>query len=352
MRVLADYHHHDLWESLELLLTDRLGWELYRPIGLDWYEADYWVHERKWHGDAVARQYLAPWHDDQAQGDCWLRVDHGHGRTQRMLTLAQARDLRPDIVISTLAHNHEGFARFAGEVGATFGLQLGNVRFGPIDMAEDRWDLAAFGLVSAVMPAAPPKPHVVYHQEFSLSDFAASLPPRHDPFRISSFVQCYPETDWAYAWMTEAAASAPELDWRVYGSYGTAPVDQYAAGNIDRCAGVAAAMRDSDVAWHAKRWSDGYGHVMHNWFAVGRPVFGFESYYRDQLAGPLWVDGVTSYDIERRSRDEVVALLRQLRDEPDRHRRMCEAAAARFREVVDFDAEEAAIRDLFARVLP
>ena len=38
-------------------------------------------------------------------------------------------------------------------------------------------------------------------------------------------------------------------------------------------ADVAAAMRDSDVAWHTKIWSDGFGHVIHNWFAVGRPVF-------------------------------------------------------------------------------
>ena len=66
--------------------------------------------------------------------------------------------MRPDIVISSLAHNHNGFARFASEIGATFGLQVGNVRFSAADMAEDRWDLAAFGLVSGIMPAPPPKP--------------------------------------------------------------------------------------------------------------------------------------------------------------------------------------------------
>lgn len=345
MRVLVDYHHHDLWESLELLAA-RLGWTLYRPIGMDWFEQGYWNHERKFWGDAIARQYLQPWDSDTD-----TRYDASHGRYQRLVTLEQARDLRPDIVISSLAHNHEGFARFASEVGATFGLQLGNVRFSHIDMAEDRWDLAAFGLVSGYMPVEPPKPHVVYHQEFSLADFAPTPPPRHDPFRVSSFVQCYPESPTYINW-TSTAPLAPDLDWRVYGAYGAAPLDGYAAGNIDVCSGVALAMRDSDVAWHAKAWSDGYGHVIHNWFAVGRPLLGIHGYYRNQMAGALWIEGVTAWDIERRSQDEVIALLRRFRDDEEFHQRACEAASARFREVVDFDAEADQIRALMAQVLP
>jgi hypothetical protein len=176
VRVLADYHlghHHDLWESLELLFTDRFGWELLRPIGMDWFEQGYWNHERKWHGDAIARQYLEPWGSDVSDLDGRLsRLDTSHNRVQRLVTLEQARELRPDIVISTLAHNHEGLARFAAEVGATFGLQIGNVRFGAQDMAEDRWDLADFGLVSGVMPLTPPKPHVTYHQEFAVPEYS------------------------------------------------------------------------------------------------------------------------------------------------------------------------------------
>lgn len=345
MKVLADYHHHDLWESLELL-CERLGFELYRPIGLDWFDQGYWNHERKWHGDAIARQYLEPWGSD-ADG---LRADASHpGRHHKLVTLEQARSMRPDIVISTLAHNHEGFARFASENGAVFGLQIGNVRFGAQDMAEDRWDLAAFGLVSGIMPITPPKPHVVYHQEFALRPYTA--PPRGDRLAVASFVQCYPESP-TYGALTSIAPEAPEFDWRVYGAYGSAPLDGYAAGNIGVCSQVADAMQASDIAWHAKAWSDGYGHVIHTWAMVGRPVFGIESYYRDQLAGPLWIDGVTSIDIERRSRDEVLAELRRLRDDEDHHRRMCEAMAARFCEVVDFDYEAEQIKRLLEGVLP
>lgn len=359
MKVLLDYHHHDLWESMELLCA-RLGWALYRPIGMDWFDEGYWNHERKWHGDAVARQYLEPWGSDARRGVGIIqRYDQSHDRYMKLLTLEEARASKLDIVISSLAHNHEGFARFASEVGATFGLQVGNVRFSEIDMAEDRWDLAAFGLVSGFMPGPIPKPHVVYHQEFSLEDYRYEPPKRgRFGFDISSFVQCYPQDTPAYEyWLAAEQATGIWKDhwdgpsWNVYGAYGEAPLDRFARGNLDKCADVGDAMRRADVGWHAKRWSDGFGHVIHNWFAVGRPVFGFEDYYRTQMAGPLWEDGVTSYDIGSRSPDEVAGLLRMLRDDPDKHLRMCEAAAKRFREVVNYDEEEQAIRAMFAQVL-
>lgn len=359
IRVLADYHHHDLWESLELLCA-RLGFELYRPIGLKWFDQGYWNHERKWHGNAIARQYLLEWGTDQpieGRDGQYYRLDRSHKRFQNLITIDAAREMGFDVVLSTLAHNHEGMARFAREIGAKFGLQIGNVRFGEADMAEDRWDLADFGLVSGFLPITPPKPHVVYHQEFQIEDdrigpgFRPEPPPRGERFRVSSFVQCYPEAP-NYDALTTMARDLPEMDWRVYGAYGGAPLDEYAAGNLDVCSDVALAMRASDVAWHAKAWSDGYGHVIHNWFAIGRPVFGIAGYYANQMAGPLWIDGVTTIDIEHRTREEVARELRRLRDDEAHHLRMCEAAAARFREIVNFDEEANAIRTLFAQVLP
>jgi hypothetical protein len=344
MKVLMDYHHHDLWESMELL-AERLGWTLYRPIGVEWFDEGYWNHERKHHGDAVAKQYLQPWPTDTD-----TRLDLSHGRYQRLVTLELARSQSWDIVISSLAHNHEGFARFANEAGATFGLQIGNVRFAAADMAEDRWDLASFGLVSGLMPVEPPKPHVVYHQEFSLVDFRPSRPPRLG-LTVSSFVQCYPQDSGSYGYWLRTAEQAPEHRWQVFGAYGTASPDGYAAGNLDRCSAVGDAMRASDVAWHAKRWSDGYGHVLHDWISVGRPMLGFWDYYKDQLGGRLLVKGENFWDLGTMDVHEVTQLLRRFRDDEEFHVRACDASAARFRQVVDFDEEEQHIRALLAQVL-
>jgi hypothetical protein len=348
VRVLADYHHSDLFESYQLTLGDRLGWEVYRPIGMEWFDEWYWSFERAHHGDAVARQYLALWDDDRPCDGYWERDDHTHpGRVLRGVTLDQARSQRWDVVISSVVHNDAGLARFAREAGATFGVQVGNVN----QVVEVDWSAAAFGLCSTTLPWTPPVPHIVYRQEFSLTDFRPAWP-REDARTVASFIQCFPENRGFYEQFLTYARALPEFDWRVYGAYGSAPLDEFACGNLETTPAVAAAMRRTRTAWHAKWWSDGFGHVIHNLFATGTPVVGPLRYYADKLAGELMVDGLTCFDIGARSEEETIALLRRLRDDDEFYLDASHAAHARFREVVDFDRDAERIADLLAAVLP
>ena len=346
-RVLIDYHHADLWESWQLMMVDRWGWDLFAPYGMDWFDSGIWNFERAWHGDAIARQYLeGVWTDVTDHGNHVERPDGTHpGRTIRGVTLEQARSQPWDVVIATVPDNEPGLARFAREVGAKYGAQIGN------QWQTTNWDAADFGLVSATLDRTPPKPHVVYRQPFSLDLFAPTPPPRGDRLVVASFVQCLPENPRAYAEFREYAAAAPQHDWRIYGSYGSHPTDEYAAGNLYPTPAVARGMQAADVIWHTKEWSDGFGHVIHNAFAVGRPVFGHYGYYHDKMAGPLWVDGETSIDLGRRGRGDVLAELDRIAADPERHAAYCAASARRFREVVDFDAEAAEIAAMFERVL-
>ena len=105
------------------------------------------------------------------------------------------------------------------------------------------------------------------------------------------------------------------------------------------------------------------GGGIHNLFATGRPVIGYESYYKGgvsangdpylpQLAGDLWVEGVTSFDLTHKTAHEVGNLIAELQREPDRITEMGANAAKRFREVVNYDEEELDIRKMFSRVLP
>ena len=340
VRVLADFHHHALWESLRLLFEERFGWELYRPIGLEWFRENYWIFERDWHGDGVAGQYLSHWDGDIDHGDYSTRQDHKYpGQQFKMVTLEQFRSQRWDYVITTLGANVFGFRALAKEVGATFGVQIGN-QWNDID-----YSLVDFALLTATIPK-PSIPHVYYHQEFDLEMFRYEPPTSFGP--IMSFVSCFPETN-EYPRFRHFAEMAPDLDCRCYGAYGSAPKDELAAGDIAHVPEIAAIMRSAGVGYHAKYWSDGFGHVIHNWFALGRPVIGAFGYYRDKLAGPLWVDGVTSFDIDAHSADETIRLVRDLKGDPERYLRMCEAAAARFREIVDFGEEATAIKALMER---
>ena len=94
------------------------------------------------------------------------------------------------------------------------------------------------------------------------------------------------------------------------------------------------------------------GHIIDNAFAVGRRGIGAHAYYQDKLAGDLWVEGETAFDLARLDAPELHALLMRLRDDDDYHRTISENAARRFREVVDWDAEAQAVRELIESVVP
>lgn len=339
MRVLADFHHHALWESLRILFEDRFGWELYRPIGMEWFEAGLWNFERAHWGDVVARQYLTPWDDDRLVGDHVERADRKYpGRTFKMVTLEQFRAQRWDFVVATLDHNDTAYAKLARESGARFGIEIGN------QWGTRAWDEHPFAL-SAIKPDPWPPgiEGVTLRQEFDLEMFRYEPP--GEVRSVASFMNCFPETREFYGHFTKMAEHLPEYDWRVYGAYGSAEIDEYAAGDIEAVPAIADAMRASSVGWHTKSWSDGYGHVIHNWFALGRPVLANSAYYdgrwdgQRRISADLFVEGTTSFDVLGKSPDEVRAILDGFRADPDRYRRLCEETAAHFRRTVDFAAE-------------
>lgn len=347
IRVLCDAIHADLLESLAILFEDRFGWELYTPHGLEWYDAGIWRFERETLGDAVARQFLQPHHDDvtidPAFGWGVARPGTTHpNRIQNRLTLDDARDLRPDIVLSTLAENDLGLHAFAGEVGAHFGVQVGNQGQG------SAWGAAEFALISSTTPGFTPwMPHVTYHQEFDTETLFDAETERALPDRVGTWVQCT-TTSGGYDRFRELAVRTG-LDWRWYGHCGEP--DEYHGGNYPTTAAVADRMHEARIAWHWKEWSDGYGHVIHDLFAIGRPVLVTAGYYADKLAGPLMVEGVTSYDIRRYTNDELVKITSRLVSDDDHWRRMCEASARRFREVVDFAGDAERIRAMLDGIL-
>lgn len=356
MRVLTDQHHHALAESLLMLFEDRYDHEVYFHEGMDWFDEGYWNFEREWHGDAVAHQYLEGiWVDaEPSLGYAVLRRDPRHPwRRQKGISLDAARDMEWDMVISSLPHNDEGMHRFAQEVGAVFGVQVGN------HIQQSRWDLAAFILSSSTLPGFGPeyigrqftyagKPCVMYHQEFDLEVFRHEWPPSQRQ-SVASFVTCFAEMREPYAQFSALSRRHPDFDWKCYGAYGSATPDELAAGDISSVPDVADAMRASRIIWHAKAWSDGFGHVIHNAFAVGRPVVGYKRYYKDKIAGPLMVEGETFFDMER-PEAEVIDILTRLRDDDDFHHTISINAAARFREVVDFDSEAETIMDMLGNL--
>lgn len=343
MRLLVDFHHADLAESHQLVFGDRFGWEVVFPYGMAWFDEWYWSFERPAHGDAVAKQYLLGiWADAEPDANGVVRVpDTRHpGRELVGMTLEAAKSQSWDVVMSSVPANANGFRTLAKETGARWAIHVGN------QWGDEAWQQQPdFAILTTTSVIPPGIPHVVVHQEFSLDDFRYEPPTGFGPIR--SFVNGFPETP-EYPHFLRTARQAPEFEWGVFGAIGTGTPDEFTANGKDvhGTPELGGLMRGAGAIWHAKHWSDGFGHVIHNAFAVGRPVLGYERYYADKLAGPLWVEGETSFNIERRPDHETFDILRRLRDDPDYYLRICENAARRFREVVDFTEDADKIAEL------
>jgi hypothetical protein len=106
-------------------------------------------------------------------------------------------------------------------------------------------------------------------------------------------------------------------------------------------------MREARFIWHTKAQGDGYGHVLHNAFAVGRPVITRIADYRGKLGEKLLIPDVTCIAIDDLSPSQIVDKINQF-SEPGRYSVMCQAVYEQFLSIVDFDREAVELEEFLA----
>ena len=134
------------------------------------------------------------------------------------------------------------------------------------------------------------------------------------------------------------------LNWK-FRSYG----GQCRDGSKNGAKEVAEAMRDARFVWHTKNHGDGYGHVVHNAPAVGRPLIVKRDYYKGKLAEPLLVDGETCIIIDNLDPAQIVAKILEY-EEKEKYQKLCKGAHEAFKKVVDFDKEATQIKEFVNRL--
>lgn len=355
MKVLVDYHHHALAESMMLLFHDRYEAEVYFPAGMEWFGSGIWQFEKHVYGDTFAKKYLVEkWADASQDNGIFTKADERYdGRVLKGISLEVARSIGIDMVISTLPHNDVGFSAFAREIGARFGVQVGNAG------QQSRWDLASFALFSATVdgrntPSEWGKqfvwngiPCIIYHQEFDAKNtFYQDTDSAINSNIASSFVTRMPEGSDYSIFRSMAADNRDDFVWRAYGSYGAVGQDEYSGGDIVRSKEIANEMRKSRFGVHIKSVSDGFGHAIHNWAAVGRPIFWISHFYSGRLSEPLWEEGVNSWSIESISKDDLSKVMKRLRDDNDFWCEISHKTRKRFDEIVNFDYEADRIAEM------
>ena len=334
MRVLADLHHQALFHSLKMLFEDRLGWELYRPIGEEWWHEGFWhvynhpqtanqflgLHQAAdmpmdVHGVPLIEFERKNLHYRVEDGIHYVR-DVGWGTTHRAVRLEKFREMDFDILVSSIPAHIEPFNKLIRQSHpkAKHIFQVGN-----------RWTHLP-GVQNIMASTAPfsSKVHTVfYHQEFDLNTWDYSEPKYHNV--LASFVH--------YMKKAKRLKSMKLPGWDLF-CWG-AGMDKPLQG----VGQVSAAMRDTSWIWQYKPGGDGYGHNIYNAYSMGRPMIVWGSQYKGCLAEELFTHGETCIDVEQTgSLDDLANLLLTLSD-PHNHKRICKQAHERFKKCVDFDAE-------------
>jgi hypothetical protein len=330
MNVFCDRHHGDLTYSLQLLFEKRLGWNIYFPIGMDWFYKGFWDIGNPYPNPAdTAKQYLGTddrtWDayknlnaDYKIEDGIYHVYDPVHRCHIKCITFEKFCELPIDIVISSYPFGHDQtYARLISEYKpqAKQIAQMGNI----YQQTEVK------NVMCSTLPYPTDKHIVFYHQEFNLDVFRYEKPQNFR--KITSFINLLPRVD-LYEW---AKLNLPDFEFKAYGA--STP-----DGTISSDIGIADIMRQSTFGWHIKPKGDGFGHVIHNWYACGRPIITDIFDYQDKLAGQLLTDELTCIDIHGKSNEQILDRIKHF-SQPRENHWMSFNAYNRFRCVVDYDKE-------------
>lgn len=338
VKVLADLHHTGLYYSLHLLFEKRLGMELYRPIGTDWFAEGFWRIAEPYQNDwQTVNQYLSI---HQAGIPEFMRLnavgDIKNGvyeiGWQRAIELQTFKQMKFDYIVASIPLHYREFTRLRNlyQPDAKVICQVGNSFDFP-------WEWSQNIMSSSKYDNVPPDKHIVfYHQEIADVFTYAPLPKQKS---ISSFLHSFARRRDYPKWL-QMQKLMPDWEFHEYGSQGKEPY-------LETDEAVAQAMLASKLIVQFKEEGDGFGHIIHDSFAMGRPVLTMKAYYQGKMAFDLMEDNVTclfwnpdegvEYNVHR---------LQELSD--DDWQAIGSNARARFMSVVDYEQEAENIK-LFLR---
>lgn len=333
MKILACRHHASLFYSLKLLFEDRLGHELYFPIGMEWHEKGYWNYTSN-NDPYVIQQFLVGFSNELVIGqkhDDYIEVEElFHGYTQKGMTFDQFLKTDVDIIMPTIKNHEELFAKLIRDhkPNAKLIRQEGNN------------DFVINPICKNVMSSVPPNgitiPEgtniVYYHQEFDTNLF--SYTPMRNFRRVTNMMNCLPQWESIKDW-NRLKEQSSGYEFKMHGILGD-------DGNIDRVNGVAEAIKNSTWIFQLKQGENGGGHLTHNAMAIGRPLICKRSYLKYLFDKGVLEHGITCIDLEDENKIDVDSL------NPEE---MGKELNRRWKELVDFDKEEQEIREFLGRLL-
>lgn len=340
-RVLADFHHADLFESLRILFEVRMGWELYRPYGLDWYTEGYW---KVLDNIDTAKQYLDKGtvspngstlnveampnicaRETDSQGVYTIPDSCGRAVAYKGITYKTFLDTDFDIIISSIPAHIEPFNQLAARKNLKHIFQAGNnYSYTNKSFVPNTKNVmsSALGIITHS------EQHTCfYHQEFDTSRFYPSTK-CFNPYSIVNFQHYKPQ---------------PKIWETLVSKLGAIGIDHsdYGDGNkLGRCTfkRIPEVIRDHGMIYHVKPQGDGFGYNIFYAFACGRPIITRVSDFAGMTAYSLLEDGITCIDIETTG-DDYDALAKRIGHICENLSTYVKHVYNRFKEVVDFQKQ-------------
>ena len=340
MNILIDYHHDALLTSLYKLFVERLGWNLYIPIGMDWYDEEYWSvenGEKTPHTFEIAKLYLLTPANPSF-----------HRKTPETprLKFAYLKDIKAglkfDIVLASVPCRYPNFEKLVKDFDMKSKLifQAGNNFSHNSEFIQNVKNLLSSATGPYHYMNVPNK--VFYHQEFDLGLFCPETPePKQNVTNFQHFM-CKPQMFY------DIEQLLPEWKFRAFGS-----------GNRDLVITgihkVAAWTRKAGFIWHVKTLDEGYGHIIHTAFACGKPLIIDTSYMTVYHQGVIpntcmalftsdTIIDVKVFDTTQKITEELI------RREKD-YDYYSEKVYQKFTEVVNFDSEFVEIKKFLERLV-
>lgn len=352
MRCFIDLHHEHLYESFRLLFEKRLGFEIYRPIGLDWYEQKYWKIDSQL---STAIQYLSLNIENKLQeqknpvvtdisafrymnfnsfeiepGVYEVETPAFPGVKYRAIELEAFKSTRFDLIICSIPDHVQPYMELVQKYQpqAKLIFQAGNNWFVPAGIENV--------LSSSKICMDSKKNCVFYHQEFDSILFS-----QQEKISLKSFssMKHQPEGSENFFLLEKLLP-----DWKAK-CYGIWNRDFSRGPGISD---IAMAFKEMGFLYHVKREGDGFGYNIHYAVSTGTPLIVKKSYFKDMTAEDLLIDGVTCIDMDVHSVSETALLLEAASDDyqswSDRTRKL-------FTEVVNYEVETEDIKKFIERLV-
>jgi len=337
VKVLCDFHHSDLWWSMYLLFVERLGWDLYRPYGMDWYDLGY------------HRLYGALEEEDPYRFISYMYLEDKVTRYRgnigvcdatycgcrdyplfNLITLEEFSDSKFDFVVTTAHDNELPFYKLIKDRNSSAKLirQSGNY-LDVVDYNICKNVLDSTGMLSNIPDDIN---YLKYHQEFYLDIFKYVPPTNFNVITsVLNFLRQWDTDGENYGEIWDSIKNGiSECKWIMHGF-------KCDNGHIWSKRNYVTAIQNSSFIYHIKPF-DGYGHCSYNSLALGRPLIVKNNYKVGPDLDSMLKDGDTVIKIDTK---DICGSIQKIKKYISKEEvlRMSENAYNVFCNTVNFDNE-------------